>query len=144
MHSGWPLKYWISFAIHLWVTLMRFMPKNFVIIAGIHELKSYFCAMLSHCFLYIKQLFTLQSVACSGYFTCKTFKQQGKHPPPATFIEVNNIPLTPKIWLLILLFSCYTFSNKLISRICCFIMKTTSTWSTWVFSLLFCLIMYGY
>ena len=130
MHSDWPLKYWISFAIHLWVTLMRFMPKKFCDHCRNTWVKIIFLCYVISLFLYINQLFTLQSVACSGYFTCKTFKQQGKHPPPATFIEVNNNPLTPKIWLSILLFSCNTFSNKLVSRICCFIMKTTSTWST--------------
>ena len=47
---------------------MRFVPKNIVIVAGINELRSYFCTTLPHCLLYIlKQLFNSVSVASSGY-----------------------------------------------------------------------------
>ena len=52
-------------------------------------------------------------------------------------------PLTPKIWLLILPSSCYTFPNKLVMIIWCKIKMTTSTWYVCVFSLPFCWIMYG-
>ena len=37
-------------------------------------------------------------------------------------------PLTPRIWLLILLSSCYTFPCKLVARIWCYIKIKTFTW----------------
>ena len=49
MRADWLLKLWISLAIHLQATCMEFAPKNVVIFAGINELKSSFCATLSHC-----------------------------------------------------------------------------------------------
>ena len=52
--------------------------------------------------------------------------------------------LTPKIWLLILPSSCYTFPCKLITRIWCSIKVISCTWWVWVFSLPVCWIMYGY
>ena len=62
--------------------------------------------------------------------------------PQSYFLWVY--PLTLKIWLLILLFGCLRFPNKLVTIIWCLFMKTTSTWSAWVFSLLVCWTMYGY
>ena len=50
-------------------------------------------------------------------------------------------PSTPKIWLLILSSSCYTFPCELVTRIWCSI-KIISC--TWVISLPVCWIMYGY
>ena len=44
------LKLQISFAIHLQAIRTQFAPKNVVIFAVIIELKSSFCAILSHCF----------------------------------------------------------------------------------------------
>ena len=43
------LKLRISFAIHLRANRAEFGPENVVIFAGINELKSPFCAILSHC-----------------------------------------------------------------------------------------------
>ena len=40
----------ISFAIHLGAIRAEFAPENVVICAGINELKSSFCGILSHCF----------------------------------------------------------------------------------------------
>ena len=50
-------------------------------------------------------------------------------------------PLTPKIWLLILPSSCYTFPCKLVMGIWCLIKISTSTWYIWTFSLHVCWIM---
>ena len=49
-HSDWLIKLQISFAIHLRATPVGFVPENIVIVAGIYELKSSFCDILSHCF----------------------------------------------------------------------------------------------
>ena len=48
--ADWLLKLRISFAIHLRAIRAEFAPENVVIFAGINELKSSFCAILSHCF----------------------------------------------------------------------------------------------
>ena len=48
--ADWLLKLRISFAIHLRAICAQFAPENVVIFAGINELKSSFCATLSHCF----------------------------------------------------------------------------------------------
>ena len=48
--ADWLLKLRISFAIDLRATGAEFAPENLVIFAGINELKSSFCAILSHCF----------------------------------------------------------------------------------------------
>ena len=53
-------------------------------------------------------------------------------------------PLTPKIWLLILPSSYYTFPCRLITRIRCSIKVINCTWWVWVFSLPVCCVMYGY
>ena len=45
-HSDWLLKLRISFAIHLRATCTGFAPKTVVIVAGIKELKSPFCATI--------------------------------------------------------------------------------------------------
>ena len=55
---------------------------------------------------------------------------------------INNV--TSKIWLLILLSSCYTFPCKLVMRIWCKVKIITSTWCVGVFSSSVCWIMYGY
>ena len=63
-HYDWPVKLRISFAIHLRATRERFAPVNIVIIARTNQLKSSFCAVLSHSLSHIlKQLFTSVSVA---------------------------------------------------------------------------------
>ena len=49
-HADWLFKLRISFAIHLGAIRAEFAPENVVIFAGINEFKSYFCAVLSHCF----------------------------------------------------------------------------------------------
>ena len=46
--ADWLLKFRISFAIHLRAIRAEFAPTNVVIFAGINELKSYVCAILSH------------------------------------------------------------------------------------------------
>ena len=56
--------------------------------------------------------------------------------------ELN--PLIPKIWLLLLPSSYYTFPCKLVTRIWCSIKVISYTWWVWVFSLPVCWIMYGY
>ena len=48
--SDWLFKNRITFAIHLRAARAGFTPENIIIFAGINELKSYFCAILSHCF----------------------------------------------------------------------------------------------
>lgn len=48
--SDWGLKLQISFVIHLKATCMRFASENFVTIAGINQVKSSSCALLSQCF----------------------------------------------------------------------------------------------
>ena len=53
-------------------------------------------------------------------------------------------PLTPKIWLSILLSSYYTCPRKLIMRIRCSIKVINCTWWVWVSSLPVYCIMYGY
>ena len=53
-------------------------------------------------------------------------------------------PLTPKIWLSILLSYYYTCPRKLIMRIRCSIKVINCTWWVWVFSLPVYCIMYGY
>ena len=53
-------------------------------------------------------------------------------------------PLTPKIWLSILLSSYHTCPRKLIMRIRCSIKVINCTWWVWVFSLPVYCIMYGY
>ena len=45
-HSDWLLKLRISFAIHLRTTSTGFAPKTVLIVAGIKELKSPFCATI--------------------------------------------------------------------------------------------------
>ena len=45
-HSDWLLKLRISFAIHLRTTCTGFASKTVVIVAGIKELKSPFCATI--------------------------------------------------------------------------------------------------
>ena len=57
--------------------------------------------------------------------------------------EILN-PLTPKIWLLILPSSCYTFPCNLVTRIWCYIMKATSNWWVWVISLPACWTVYEF
>ena len=52
--SDWVLKLRISFAIYLRTMCAGFAP---VIFARINELKLSFCAVLSHCFSVLKQLF---------------------------------------------------------------------------------------
>ena len=48
--SNWVLKLPISPAVHLRAACAGFAPKNMVIVQGINELKSSFCAILSHYF----------------------------------------------------------------------------------------------
>lgn len=53
---------------HLRATCAGFTAKNIVNVSGRNELKSFFCAILSHCFdIILKQLFTAVSVASGGY-----------------------------------------------------------------------------
>ena len=52
--SDWVLKLRISFAIYIRTMCAGLTP---VIFAGINELKLSFCAVLSHCFSVLKQLF---------------------------------------------------------------------------------------
>ena len=59
--ADWLLKLRISFAIHLRAIRAQFAPKNVVVFAGINELKSSFCAILSHCFsIYTKTIIHLR------------------------------------------------------------------------------------
>ena len=46
--SDWPLKFCISFLIHLSATRAGFAPEIIVVIARINECS--FCAILTHCF----------------------------------------------------------------------------------------------
>ena len=62
--SDWVLKLRISFALYLRTMCAGFAP---VIFARINELKLSFCAVLSHCFSVLKQLFTIQ-VCPAGKF----------------------------------------------------------------------------
>ena len=48
--ADWPLKHRICIAIHLRAIRAESAPGNVVIFAEINELKSSFCAILSHCF----------------------------------------------------------------------------------------------
>ena len=48
--ADWLLKLRIPFAIHLRAIRSQIAPENVVIFAGINELKSSLCAILSHCF----------------------------------------------------------------------------------------------
>ena len=48
--AHWLVKLRISCAIHLRAIRVRFALENRVIVAGINELKSSYCAILSHCF----------------------------------------------------------------------------------------------
>ena len=78
---------------------------------------------------------------------CLWFYQHSKHRLRAIFLKstifssLNN--LTPKIWLIILPFSCHTFPCELATRIWCQIKITISVWLVCVFSLPVCWIMYG-
>lgn len=49
-HSEWLLRLQVSFAIQLQATLAKFVLRNVVIIMAVNEIKSFFSAMLSHCF----------------------------------------------------------------------------------------------
>ena len=61
--------------------------------------------------------------------------------PNSPLIFLFN-PLTPKIWLLILPSSCYTFPFELVRKIWFSIKVISFTWWVWVFSLPLCWIMY--
>ena len=75
--SDWVLKLRISFAIYIRTMCAGLTP---VIFAGINELKLSFCAVLSHCFSVLKQLFkfvllenfiTEQTIALHSVLTSK-------------------------------------------------------------------------
>ena len=61
-----------------------------------------------------------------------------------TPVLLNLALLTPKIWLLILPSSYYTFPCRLIMRIRCSINVINCIWWVWVFSLPVCCVMYEY
>ena len=48
--ADWLLKLQIFFSIHLRAIRAEFAPENVVIFAGINELNSSFCAIVSHSF----------------------------------------------------------------------------------------------
>ena len=48
--SDWLLKVQISFVIHLQASQAGFAPENILNLTGTNELKSSFCAILTHCF----------------------------------------------------------------------------------------------
>ena len=54
--ADWRLKLRISFAIHLRAIREEFASENVVIFAGINELKSSFCAILSTVLVYTKTI----------------------------------------------------------------------------------------
>lgn len=84
--SDWLLKLRIFFAIYL-----REIRAGFVIVAGINELKSSCCTVLSHCCSINENNFPLQCLELA-VDTYQAASQVGKDPPVPRWTAVNYNP----------------------------------------------------
>ena len=87
--SDWLLKLQISFAIHLQATHTGFAPENILTVAGLKETKSSFCVILSHCFSFHQNKYSLPCwwLVLDIYLTTSWLS---KYPPLATPTLVNS------------------------------------------------------